>query len=283
MPPASEQAPGPNELRALIRLLDDETPEVRQRVAERLASCGGDLSELLSSLLIPLTPWQRSALSRILGTSRRDAIERDWLVPSGGAGALREDWESFEALLRILSDFLHDGISCRQPLSDALDLLAEEAESMDIASPRQLSEFLFAGGQLRGNRESYDDPRNSDLAWCIANGKSNPIGLCVIYLLVARRLDLEVEAVNFPSHFLCRIHEDGHPLIVDCFHQGECHPQSLLMNDPGIGRQARASLRETADPGSILIRILNNLEAALTQADRAEDARLIRKLRQSLL
>lgn len=237
----------------------------------------------MSSSLIPLTPWQRSALSHILRTPRRKAIKRDWLVPSGGANGLREDWESFEALLRILSDFLHDGISCRQPLSDALDLLAEEAESMGIDTPRQLSEFLFAGGLLQGNRDAYHDPRNSDLAWCIANGKSNPIGLCVIYLLVARRLDLEVEAVNFPSHFLCRIHEDGHPVIVDCFHHGECHPQFLLMNDPGLGREARASLQETADPGSIIIRILNNLAAAMTRADRGEDARLIRKLRQSLL
>jgi len=38
-PPTSE------ELVALLRLLDDDTPEVRERVAQRLALCGGDLSD----------------------------------------------------------------------------------------------------------------------------------------------------------------------------------------------------------------------------------------------
>jgi hypothetical protein len=280
--PTSEQAPSPEELSALIRLLDDETPEVRQRVSERLISNGGDISEFLSSSMITLSTQDKATLSHILHQARHITIERDWLVPSGGANALREDWEEFEALLRVLSDFLHDGISCRQPLSDALDLLAEEAESLEITDPRALAHFLFASGQLRGNQEHYDDPRNSDLAWCIAAGKSNPIGLCVIYTLVARRLDLNVEAINFPGHFLCRIHEDGYPMIVDCFHHGETHPQAQLMNDPGISRAARVALREVADPGSILVRMLNNLEAALQKADRIQDARLIRHLRESL-
>ena len=232
--------------------------------------------------MISLPARDKATLSRILHQARRIAIERDWLAPSGGAPALREDWETFEALLRVLSDFLHDGISCRQPLSDALDLLAEEAEAREITDPRQLAHFLFTSGQLRGNQESYDDPRNSDLAWCIAAGKSNPIGLCVIYTLVARRLDLDVEAINFPGHFLCRIHEDGYPVIVDCFHHGEIHPQAQLMNDPAVSREARIALREVADPGSILIRMLNNLDAALQKADRTQDARLIRQIRETL-
>jgi regulator of sirC expression with transglutaminase-like and TPR domain len=221
-------------------------------------------------------------LAELLSPPRREALEREWLVPTGGAPALREDWESFEAMLRAISDFLHDGITIRQPLSDALDLLAEEAEESGVVSANDLRAFLFEGDRLSGNQEDYDDPRNSDLAWSIAEGRSNPLGLGLVFLLVARRLDLVVEAVNFPGHFLCRIYEDGYPIIIDCFDHGRLHLQSTLLEDPDLGRAQRSVLRQTADPGTVLLRLLNNLVAALDVAERADDARLIRKLRATL-
>ncbi len=279
----SDVPPAPEELAALLRLLDDDTPEVRNGVADRLALCGGDISEWLAAQPLSLSDGEKSILARLLGPSRRRTLEREWQVPSGGAAALREDWESFEAILRMVSDFLHDGITMRQPLSDALDLLAEEAEQVGVLTENDLRDFLFGGGRLSGNQEDGGDPRNSDLAWVIAEGKSNPLGLCVVYILVARRMDLVVEAVNFPGHFLCRIHEDGYPLIIDCFDHGRVHLLSSLLESPDLGRAERNILRETADPGTILVRLFNNLVAALETAGRTEDVRLVRKLRATLL
>jgi regulator of sirC expression with transglutaminase-like and TPR domain len=277
-----EAPPAPVELDALLRLLDDETPEVRARVAERLALCGGDLSEFLATHPRGLSHSERSVLAELLRPARRAALEQDWLAPTGGAAALREDWEAFEALLRVISDFLHDGIAIRQPLSDALDLLAEEADEFGVESANDLRSFLFEDGRLAGNEAEYDDPGNSDLAWSIAEGRSNPLGLGVIFLLVARRLDLVVEAVNFPGHFLCRIYEDGYPIIIDCFDHGRMHLQATLLESPEMGRAERAVLRQSADPGTVLLRLLNNLVAALEGAGRRDDARLIRKLRATL-
>ncbi len=271
-PPASE------ELDALLRLLDDETPAVRERVAERLALCGGDISEWLATRPHALNKQEKALLTEMLSPPRREILGREWIAPSGGAAALQEDWESFEALLRTLSDFLHDGITLRQPLSDALDLLAEEAGESGITTANELRAFLFNGTRLIGNQEKYYDPRNSDLAWSIADGHSNPIGLCLIYMLVARRLNLEVEGVNFPGHFMCRIFEDGYPIIIDCFDHGRLLFQQTLLENPELDRFQRSMLRLSADPGTILIRLLNNLNEALLQARRTDDAQLIKKL-----
>jgi regulator of sirC expression with transglutaminase-like and TPR domain len=274
--------PAPDELDALLRLLDDETPAVRARVAERLAHCGGDISEWLATRPRALGKRELSLLAEMLSPPRREALEREWLAPTGGAAALREDWETFEAMLRTVSDFLHDGITIRQPLSDALDLLAEEAVEGGASSARELRAFLFVGARLIANRDGYDDPRNSDLAWSIAEGKSNPLGLVLIFMLVARRMDFEVEAVNFPGHFMCRIYEDGYPIIVDCFDEGRLHLQSTLLENPELSRDERSILRQSADPGTILLRLLNNLDAALEKTGRKDDAKLIRKLRATL-
>ncbi|RYD44898.1 MAG: hypothetical protein EOP85_09220, partial [Verrucomicrobiaceae bacterium] len=192
-------------------------------------------------------------------------------------------WDTFEPLLRALSDFLHDGISLRQPLSDALDLMAEEAAEEGITTARELSAYLFEARRLKGNRENYHDPRNSDLAWCISEGCSNPIGLCLIFLLVGHRLDFEIEGVNFPGHFMCRIFEDGYPVIVDCFDKGQLHLQASLLENPELDRAQRQHLRLTADPGTILQRLLNNLHHALVKAGREDDAALIADLQATLL
>ncbi len=276
-------APAPGELDALVRLLDDETPAVRAQVAERLALCGGDLSEWLATRPKPLSEKEKTILAGMLRPARRAALERDWIVPTGGAKALAEDWDTFEALLRALSDFLHDGVTLRQPLSDALDLLAEEAGDAGVSTEAELRGFLFDGDRLEGNRADYYDPRNSDLAWCVAEGRSNPLGLCLIFILVARRMELDVEGVNFPGHFLCRYHEDGYPVIVDCFDHGRRHLQStLLESGSDLDSAQRKILRQSADPGTILMRILNNLMPALEHAGRQEDAALIDRLRATL-
>ena len=274
--------PAPDELDALLRLLDDETPEVRERVAERLGRCGGDISEWLATRPHVLSEHEKSLLSEMLSPPRREALAREWIVPTGGAAALGEDWDTFEALLRTLSDFLHDGISLRQPLSDALDLLAEEAAEAGTATANELRKFLFTGGRFTGNREGYNDPRNSDLAWCITEGRSNPLGLCLIFMLVGRRLDLEVEGVNFPGHFMCRIFEEGYPLVIDCYEKGTLHLQSTLLESPELSRNQRAILRQSADSGTILLRLLNNLNEALEMEARDEDALLIKELRATL-
>jgi hypothetical protein len=274
--------PSPEELDALLRLLDDETPVVRERVAERLASSSGDLSEWLATRSGTLSHKESEILAEMLKPPRREALIREWIAPTGGAAALQEDWESFEALLRILSDFLHDGISLRQPLSDALDLLAEEASDEDISTANELRAFLFEGKRLSGNQQAYYDPRNSDLAWCIAENRSNPLGLCLIFMLVGRRLDFEIEGVNFPGHFMCRIFEDGFPIIVDCFDHGRMHLQATVLENPEIKQAHREILRQSAGPGVILLRLLNNLQKSFDQTDCPEDAELIKQLQTTL-
>jgi hypothetical protein len=271
------------ELAALLRLLDDETPEVRAMVTERLGQYGGDLSESLPGIALELGAKEKAVLGEILRPARREALRNDWLVPGFGTAALSEDWELFEALLRLLSDFLHDGITLRQPLSDALDLLAEEAQSAGVLSAEDLRTFLFVKRRLAGNRDNYYDPRNSDLAWCVAEGVSNPIGLCLVFILVGQRLDLEIEGVCFPGHFLCRFREDGHALIVDCFDGGNLYSPEEDGSLDHLDPQRRQALRQTADPGVILLRVLHNLADSFRRVGNEEDAELIDSLRDSLV
>jgi len=281
--PAKNAAPpSPEELSALLRLLDDPTPDVRSRVAERFSLCNGDISEWLATQPQKLSSIETELLLDMLRPARRENLTREWIAPTGGAAALAEDWEALEALLRTLSDFLHDGITLRQPLGDALDLLAEEAEEAGIGHAKDLRKFLFKESRLAGNQLDYYDPRNSDLAWSIAEGRSNPIGLCLIFILVGRRLGFEVEGVAFPGHFMCRIFDEGYPIIIDCFDNGQLHVQFTLLESPQLTRKQREILSQAVAPGTILLRLLENLAQALEEDQLQEDAQLIRQLQKTL-
>ncbi|MFN4872208.1 MAG: transglutaminase-like domain-containing protein [Akkermansiaceae bacterium] len=274
------------ELAALLRLLDDETPEVRSVVVDKLSHVGGDLSEVLPDMATNLNSKELTILEDILRTVRRKTLREEWLTPRFGSAALEEDWELFESQLRLISDFLHDGISLRQPLSDALDLLTEEFQNIYPigATENDLRIFLFEEGRLVGNHKHYYDPRNGDLAWCISSGISNPIGLGVIYMLIGQRLGMEIQGISFPGHFLCRISEDGEPIVVDCFDSGKLHAQHVLVDPTNeLTPEQRSHLKESADLGTILMRILNNLIDALRRADREEDMELIVEMRDSMM
>lgn len=275
--------PDPKELSALLRLIDDDTPEVRSVVAGRLAEVGGDLSEILPGMARDLSGRDKDLLSSMLQPARRKILREEWITPGFGSAGLGDDWELFESHLRLISDFLHDGLSLRQPLSDALDLLAEEAQEDGVICANDLRVFLFERKRLRSNGSGYYDPRNSDLAWCLAAGVSNPIGLGIIFMLAGQRLGFEIDGICFPGHFLCRIREDGYPLIVDCFDKGRLHSQNVL-TDPSndLSREQRLALERGADLGTILMRVLNNLIDACQRKGWAEDAALVTELRDSM-
>jgi hypothetical protein len=273
--------PAAAELGALLRLLDDETPAVRERISARLAETAGDLSEALAEIGWSGSAYEQELLAEMLHPARRATLGREWCVPSGGLG---DDWDTLEHLLRLLSDFLHNGVTLRQSLPDAMDLLAEEAEDQGGAlSEDHLRRYLFESGRFRGNREAYYDPRNSDLAFVASEGVSNPIGLCLIYMLVGRRLDLDIAGVNFPGHFLCRIPGDNGPLIVDCFDGGRIHELGELHeHHPELGPEQRAALRGQASADLVLQRVLLNLASSFAGLNRDEDARLIAELRETV-
>ena len=62
----SEHTPSPRELEALLRLLDDDTPKVREKIEERLVSSGGDISEFLASRSERLSIEDQRILSELL-------------------------------------------------------------------------------------------------------------------------------------------------------------------------------------------------------------------------
>jgi regulator of sirC expression with transglutaminase-like and TPR domain len=83
-----------------------------------------------------------------------------------------------------------------------------------------MNRVLFHEWGFRGDVEHYNDPRNSLIDQVLARRKGIPISLSIVYLLVADRLDLNLEPVGLPGHFLVACYSEGAHFFIDPFDQG---------------------------------------------------------------
>jgi regulator of sirC expression with transglutaminase-like and TPR domain len=149
-----------------------------------------------------------------------------------------------------------------------IDQLANQAAAILPASssPQRamaLADFLFVKQGFSGNVADYADPRNSFLNEVLARRRGIPISLAVIYLEVARRLELPAYGVNLPGHFIVGVGEGQAALLLDPFHGGrrleraEC-AQLVAVSSGYDGPFQEEWLAPTPD-ALILVRMLNNL------------------------
>ena len=129
-----------------------------------------------------------------------------------------------------------------------------------------LNEHLFRRMKFRGDDDDYHNPKNSYLNEVLRRRKGLPISLSILYLDIASRLELAMNAVGLPGHFIVRYVGDGavEGVFVDPFNEGR-----MLSKDECVELVSRLSggrlpwhddyLRRV-DNRYVLTRLLNNLK-----------------------
>jgi regulator of sirC expression with transglutaminase-like and TPR domain len=151
-----------------------------------------------------------------------------------------------------------------------------------------INRYLFTELGFYGNREQYEDPRNSCLNEVLDRRTGIPISLALVYIEVARRAGLRAEGINFPGHFLVRVLHDLHTddpdegLIVDPFHGGailnEPDCRALLHRHMGEDAAFEPQLLARATRRHILVRMLLNLKRIYVRWRSFPQARMITDL-----
>lgn len=177
----------------------------------------------------------------------------------------------------------YPGLDVRQCLT-RLDRLAERvggAAGFGEDAYRRLAcmdYVLFRQEGFRGDDEDYQDPENSFLNRVMERKRGIPITLSVLYLEVARRLDMEVRGVGFPGHFLVKTVCDRQEVFVDPFHRGRILSpsdlQGLLDKLYGGRLEVRPEYLAAVSDRQIVRRMLHNLKR--TYVDRQDLERCLR-------
>jgi regulator of sirC expression with transglutaminase-like and TPR domain len=192
---------------------------------------------------------------------------------STGAAALRLARLEYADLdpapyLRQLDEMAHE----------VRDRISSAGQNTPRARLTTVIDYLYKDLGFSGDREHYDDPRNSFLNEVLDRRTGIPITLALVYMEVARRAGIQVEGVNFPGHFLMRFT----PLILDPFHRGarlsENDCRRLLQRHVGEEAALDPALLAPATKPQMLTRMLLNLKRIYVRLHSFPQARNVTEL-----
>jgi regulator of sirC expression with transglutaminase-like and TPR domain len=208
-----------SEISALIQLLLDESPQVREAVANRLLGMGDEALHALegaarsdnATLRVRarilyhhhLTLAHCAALSRVLVDSRCD----------------------LEIACTLLAQVENPEMDAKR-ITDELERLGGRVREEIIRQRRTRSDAEALGKVLHveegfvGNVDDYYDPRNSYLDEVLRRRLGIPISLSAVYMMVGRRAGLTLKGVGMPCHFLVQYEAGQVRSLIDPFTGG---------------------------------------------------------------
>jgi regulator of sirC expression with transglutaminase-like and TPR domain len=259
---------------ALLNLLADEDPAVYQTVREKILSCGPSATEWLRPHTLSSDPALRRRARQIVRHFDRQAADNRFLgfcLKHGEDFGLEqglwllaqtEDPEiNVEAYKALLDHFAAEVGERLQPGSEPKVLLTE------------LNTYLFGDLGFTGNEENYYDPQNSYLNRVIDRRTGNPINICAVYMLLARRLRLPIAGIGLPGHFICRYQSTAAELYIDPFNHGKFLTKADCIQYLTRGNYSlRDDYLAPVTPRRLLLRVCGNLHQIYLQLEQAHEA-----------
>ena len=267
-------APSEREKAALVRLLSDDDPKVYRVVRSRILESGHAAIEWLRPHTLSGDPMIRRHSQEIIQHLRRETADDRFLafcLTEGNDLNLEQG-----AWLLARTRYPDINVEAYQALFDSFagDLL----ERVDLRGDADqvlgaFNEYIFDVLRFHGNEENYYDPENSYLNRVVDRRTGNPINLCLVYLLLARRLRLPMTGIGLPGHFICRYQSTSEEYYVDVFNRGKFWTrancvQHLLQRNYNVQDHHLAPVSSRR----MLCRICGNLRQIYQQQGMFEDA-----------
>jgi regulator of sirC expression with transglutaminase-like and TPR domain len=258
---------------AIVRLLRDNDPATVTLLKEQLIESGIEgiaaLRDLLAIDDAAVTAHVREVLEKIETDEAQDEmllcahlfpehgdIEAAWWLltlcfePDAPIAKLRRKLDAWGRRLRML---VAKAESARERLQALTTFMAEDLG-------------------FRGNAEEYYDPKNSLLSDVIETRLGIPISLAMVYVIIGRRANMQIDGINLPGHFIARYEQ----ILFDPFHQGR------ILSRPDcetiLARQrlkTQSSYFAPASPRLVFMRMLANLLFIFERAGEKQKHQLV--------
>lgn len=248
------------QIKALVSLLDDEDTEVLTNVEEKLKSLGGEVIPILEreweenfnpiiqrkieGIIHDLQfEYLKDRLVRWRKSKKKDLLKGMWLV----ATYQYPDLE-FEKLKQILEQIYYEAWMEFKPEMHPYDQV------------KVLNGVLFSKLKFSANTKNFHSPSNSMINTVIDSKKGNPISLCVIYMLVAQKLNMPVYGVNLPNLFILTYKSKETQFYINAFNRGLIFSKEDIDNYiDELRLQPESIFYEPCTNLDIIQRVLRNL------------------------
>ena len=269
---------------ALLKLLGDDDERVFPAVRDQLLPHGPSIRDWLEPHTLSEDPVLRRNARAILNFMGRREADQTFLNFCNSHG---EEFDVEEGIWKLA--LTHDPEINTGAYQAMLDSWASDLREMLRLYRRGesilavINEYLFDQLGFKGNEDNYYEAENSYLHRVIDRRTGNPISLCLIYMLMGKRLSLPINGIGFPGHFLCRYQTSKEEYYLDAFNQGrllskrECI-RYLKQNGFGV----RDEFLVPISPRRILTRICANLHQIYQQTGLLEEADRLQRYLSSL-
>lgn len=269
----SELTPG--ELNALVSLLDDSDREVRMHVRDRIISLGNDIIPFLEK------KWENSFNPDI-----QKEIEE--LVHDLQFSLLKErliDWRDTDDRdlltgLWIINTYQYPDLEYAKLNAEMHQIYfdvwtAFKSDLTPYEQVRAINNVLFNTLRFSANSKNFHSPANSMLSSVLDSKRGNPLTLCSIYLLVAKKLGLPIYGVNLPNLFVLTYKSADVTFYINAFNKGLIFSRKDIFNYlEQLKIEPKPEYFEPCGHLQMMVRMFRNLENAfekLGESDKVEE------------
>lgn len=209
------------EVQALVSLLDDQDPQVFEHVNTKIRDLGSAVVPVLESVVEDdaVSELLRERVYALLQEMQADFLEsrlQKWFA-KGGQDLLEGMW--------IMNTLLDPELPFAD-LKTKLDQMYYEfwvgfkKELHPVDQVKKLNGMFFGKLRFSANTKDFHAPSNSMIFEVLHNRTGNPITLCVIYLLISRRLKLPIYGVNLPNLFVLTYKTEDVQFYINVYNKG---------------------------------------------------------------
>jgi regulator of sirC expression with transglutaminase-like and TPR domain len=190
-----------------------------------------------------------------------------------------------------------DVAAAEATLDELIQTVRNRVRSASVeAKLAHLHDVLFDVVGFSGNVDDYYNPANSYLPEVLHTHRGLPISLVLIYKCVAEGVELTVEGINSPGHFLAAVRgekadrlDEKAPvwMFVDPFYGGELlHEADVcrrIAETTGLVPTDTTQWLVPATHRQWLTRMLNNLQAVFAHTGRERDLFAMQELQELMM
>lgn len=272
------------EIKALVSLLDDDDVEVTTLVEQKIKSLGCGIIPFLE------TEWENN-FNPIAQRKIEDLIHElqqellfDRLIEWKNGGAL----DLLEGMW-IVATYQYPDLLLEQLQKEVEQLYYEVwphlTDDMNPVDQIKVVNSIFYGKLAFGaNTKNFHSAANSMVNSVLETRKGNPISLCVVYLLIARKLGLPLYGVNLPNLFVLTYKREPLQFYINVFNRGIIFSKTDIEHYIAqLNIQMKDSFYEPCTNVEIVQRVLRNLIMSYEKAGEPEKIKELENLLRAIL
>jgi len=208
------------ELKALVSLLEDEDADLISEIEKKIISLGNEVIPFLERQWeSTFNPTLQTRIEDLIHSLQFETLKDKLIIWKG-----EKDQDLMEGLW-LIATYQYPDLELETLKKDIEQIyydvwLEFKPEAHHYDQIKILNSVIFGKLKFSANTKNFHAPGNSMINVVLQSKKGNPISLCMIYMIIAQKLELPVYGVNLPNLFILTYKTKDIQFYINAFNRG---------------------------------------------------------------